>query len=290
MLHFIYNPVSGRGKNKVSLAKMTAYCDRKHVPYAIHATEYAGHIKTIISDLEAQGPCDIVVLGGDGTFHEALNGIVDFSKVRLGLIPCGSGNDFVRSGRFHTHSAVRALKTILRGHTKKIDYLQFDSGERCLNVAGTGLDIEVLKVARAQRRVTGKINYVKALFRVIKNFDPYDVSVTVNGETHDYSTILVAMANGKKFGGGIHISPRSKLNDGKAKLVIIKMVDRRRIKFVVPQFIIGAHLGKDFCIYESVDRVEVKSKNPMLIELDGETYSIPFACSIVKEGLTVFVD
>ena len=290
MLHFVYNPVSGKGRTTRTLKKLTRYCDRNGAQYVVHKTEYAGHIKTIIAELEAQGGADVVVLGGDGTFHEALNSITDFDRIRLGLIPCGSGNDFVSSGNFHKGKPLRMLKIILAGKTKKIDYIQFDCGLRCLNIAGTGLDIEVLKVARAYRRLTGSPNYIGALLRVIKNFDPYTVTVTADGETRDYSCILVAAANGTQFGGGIKVSPLSSISDGKLDLMIIKMVERSRIKYIVPQFIIGKHIGKDFAVHERVDRIEVTSPNKMLLELDGETYNVPFACSVVPQALTIFYE
>jgi len=90
--------------------------------------------------------CDLIIaLGGDGTFHEALCGVADFENTTLGFIPCGSGNDFAKTFKPIKRPLKKLLGNIIGGKTTYIDYIQFAGGERCINIAGTGLDVEVLR-------------------------------------------------------------------------------------------------------------------------------------------------
>lgn len=290
MLQFIANYKSGRGTTAKYCRKLTSWCIRHGIEYRLHPTKYAGHCRDLVGELERSGEHDIVILGGDGTFHEALNGVTDFTRTRLGFIPCGSGNDFVSADRstFRKRRPIAALRGILAGNTRTIDYMQFDCGLRCLNCAGTGLDIEVLLKSRAYRRLHGSPAYLKSLLRVLRSFDPYPIRVTANGRTAEYNALLACACNGSQFGGGMHVSPRSHIDDGKIQLVVIKDIPRKRIKWLLPRLITGTHLNLSCCVTEPADEVRIECTRECRIELDGEIYSAPFSCRIVPRGLTVF--
>ena len=89
MLHFIVNIKSGRGKALKSVRKITDYCALHSIEYSLHITQYQGHGAEIARELSKQENTTIVAIGGDGTFHEVINGIENFENVTVGFIPCG---------------------------------------------------------------------------------------------------------------------------------------------------------------------------------------------------------
>ena len=97
MYHFIVNLTGGSGKAKKTWDRVSAILEKNNVEYTLHQSEYEGHSAVIAKELTSGSEeVNIVIVGGDGTINEVLNGIVDFSKVKFGVIPTGSGNDFAR--------------------------------------------------------------------------------------------------------------------------------------------------------------------------------------------------
>ncbi len=287
MYNFIINSSSPKGRRAIKI--LSKELNKRGLEYKFHFTSYAKHAQVLAGELAASGQKNIIGIGGDGTFHEIINGIANLSDVNMGFIPLGSGNDFATAAGLPKHNIKKALKHILDGNIRKIDYIQFASGPRCLNVAGTGLDIEVLNKTLAMRRLKGKPMYLWALIRVLKNFEPYKLSVEFEGQKKSYECIMIAVANGTDIGGGMRVSPRSDLGDGKLNLVVIKMVDRKKIKYLLPKFLSGRHIDMYFTEHYLVDRVKITSDIAYKVQLDGEIYSnLDFDCHVVEKGINMF--
>lgn len=285
MLNIIANGKSGKGRGRKNVKKIVEYCMKNGIDYALYFTARRGHATEIARAISSNGENTIVALGGDGTFHEVLNGIADFEKTTLGFIPSGRGNDFARTMGLKL-KPIEALKDILRGKTRKIDYIEVGDNLRCLNICGTGLDVDVLRNVEGK---TNKISYIVSLLKMVVNFKPYKVTVTAdNGESITYEDCIVAdICNGKAFGGNIKISPDSKIDDGKLDLIVVTMPADGKLLPVVPKFIAGAHMNLDITHHSAVERVVVECDHA--IELDGEIYEDgKLDCKIVKGGLTTF--
>mgnify|MGYP000865779575 CR=1 FL=1 len=286
MYHIIINSSTKKGRRAVD--KLTKELTRRGLEYKFHFTQFPKHAKTLAAEIAQSGAKNIIGVGGDGTFHEIINGIQNLSEVNLGFIPLGSGNDFATCAKLYKHSVKKALDSILTGNIKKIDYIQFESGIRCLNIAGTGLDVEVLKKTLAMRRLKGKPMYLWGLIRVLKNFDPYKIDVEFDGQKKSYECIMIGVANGTNFGGGMKLSPYSNISDGKLNLVVIKMVKRSKIKFILPKFLRGGHINMYFTEHYIVDKVKISSQESYKVELDGEIYSdLNFDCHVVRSGINM---
>ena len=283
-MDIIVNLDSGKGNGRACLEKATAYLDERGVAYTVHATECIGHAEKLARELSADGDGQkiIVACGGDGTFHEVLNGI-DPDKVRLGLIPAGRGNDFARGTGFAASDPVEAVGDIVRGELKTFDYIQV-SDRRCLNIAGTGMDVDVLlKTAKSHNKLT----YVASLFKCLLKFKPYKVSVSVNGQTYDTAAIMVGVCNGSQFGSGIQLSPLAKADDGKLELMIIRKPRHTPTLLLMPNFVKGKHVGKSYSQQITCDSVHIETTAPL--ELDGEIYyNLAFDAKIVPAGIRSF--
>lgn len=281
-MDIIANKCSGKGNGEKCLNAVTEYLDEHGIPYTVHITERVGHGKALAEELSAQGSEVIVALGGDGTFHEVLNGI-DFEKSRLGFIPAGRGNDFANGTGAVSLDPVKAIENIVRGEPAELDYITVGN-KRCLNVGGTGMDVDVLlKTAKSKNKLT----YVASLLRCLLRFKPYHVEAEINGETNAYDCIMLGVCNGTQFGGGIKLSPLSKADDGKMDVIIMTKPKHTPTVFVMPKFVKGKHMGMPCTHHIVCDRIKVTTTAP--IELDGEIYyDLDFDAQIVKGGLKTF--
>ena len=282
MIDIIANKTSGKGNGLKCLQKAVAYLDERSIPYAVHETLGTGHAKTMAAELCADGATTVVALGGDGTFHEVLNGM-DFTRARMGLIPAGRGNDFAIGTSAASQDPVKAIASIAAGTPKEFDYIQI-SDKRCLNVGGTGLDVEVLlKTANSHNKLT----YVASLFRCLLHYKPYHVEVTANGETHEYDCIMAGVCNGTQFGSGIRLSPVSKADDGKLDVIIMEKPKNVPTLFVMPKFVKGKHMNMACTRHIVCESVKINSNAPS--ELDGEIYyDLDFDAHIVTNGVKTF--
>lgn len=281
-MDIIANKSSGKGNGAKCLAAVTEYLDSHGISYAVHETERTGHGKALAEKLSADGSKIIVALGGDGTFHEVLNGI-DFERSRMGLIPAGRGNDFAIGSGAAALDPVAAIADIVRGAPRDLDYIQV-ADKRCINVCGTGLDVEVLlKTAKSKN----KLSYVASLFRCLLKFKPYPVEVTANGETLKIDCIMAGVCNGTQIGGGIRLSPISKTDDGKLDIIVMEKPKHVPTVLVMPKFVKGKHMNKPYTHHIVCESVSIKTNAPL--QLDGEIYyDLPFEAHVVKGGLKTF--
>lgn len=281
MIEIIANKNSGKGNGAKVLSVVSEYLDNCGAEYNVHVTNAVGHAKALAAELSATG-VTVVALGGDGTFHEVLNGI-DFDKSRMGLIPAGRGNDFAIGTGAASLDPIKAISSIMRGEPRDLDYIQI-ADKRCINVAGTGLDVEVLlKTAKSKNKLT----YTASLFRCLLHYKPYHVTVGVNGEAAEYYCIMVGVCNGTQIGGGIRLSPQSIADDGTLDVMIIEKPTGKPTLFVMPEFVKGKHMGKPYARRIKCECVKIKTPAP--VQLDGEIYyNLDFDAHVVKGGLKTF--
>ena len=283
-MDFIVNARSGHGLGSKNLKKITTYCDKNNIKYNVHITSAPGHATKIASDLVESGSKTIVAVGGDGTFNEVLNGITSFENTSLGFIPSGRGNDFAR-GMNLPKDPINALKIILRNETDYLDYIQIGE-KRCLNIAGTGLDIDVLKRVAGR---PGKITYLSSLLYCVNHFEPYAIDITLDGETKHYKSVIAGICNGNQFGGGLKLSPLSKQNDGLLDLVIINMPPNGNIWPALIKFLQGKHIDLPITTHIKCEQVVITPTDGRPVQMDGEIHeNYVLDCKIVKSGLKTF--
>lgn len=282
-MDIIVNVRAGKGNGKKCLDKVTAYLDERGLSYTVHRTKSKGHAEQLARELSSgDEQRTIVACGGDGTFHEVLNGI-DTRKARLGLIPAGRGNDFARGTKFTSLDPIKAVAGIIAGKPKYIDYIQV-SNRRCLNIAGTGMDVDVLLRTSQSRN---HLSYIASLIKCLVKFEPYHVTVHAEGEDITTDALMVGVCNGSQFGSGIKVGPMAKADDGKLDVVIVTKPVGTPVMFVMPSFVKGKHIGKEYVQCISCESVKIDTDAPL--ELDGEIYyDLDFDAHIVKSGINSF--
>ncbi|MDR1093019.1 MAG: diacylglycerol kinase family lipid kinase [Clostridiales bacterium] len=290
MYHFIVNLKAGRGYTRRIVHKLERFLNEHKLPYTFYDTFYPGNAIEIAHRLsEIEGIDRVIAVGGDGTFNEVLNG-VNPDKTVIGFIPAGSGNDFARAAGFSLNP-VEALQDVVNDKIIEADYMEIgaeNNFRRCVNIAGTGLDIEVLTRYNRARFVKNKLQYYWCLLRALVRLKTYKVKMTLSGATTEHDCFVVAVCNGQYFGGGMRVSPNSDIYDGQMDVVIIHMIKRSRIPGVLLKFFKGRHIGLDFVEVHKTDYVELECETSKIVNIDGELLNLPFKARLVKGGLKMY--
>ncbi len=270
MYHIILNPVAGKKKAVKNLEIVERIFKERGVEYSVHQSKAEHDAEAIAHQLTLEGESELIVIGGDGTLHEVLNGIVDPTKCRIGLIPSGTGNDFAEKAEisFDTETAV---KNILDGQSKATDYLEV-GGVRCMNVAGFGIDVDVLE--RCKRgKMKGKLKYLMSLIQSLFRFKGISIEMHVDGEKKDYQVLIAAVCNGAQFGGGIKICPNADIEDGKMNVIVVD--DIKGVFKIIGAFIVlmkGGILEYPKTTSFLCEEIRFVPKKPCTVQLDGELY------------------
>ena len=268
--HLISNPVAGKNKSGKAVEKVQALFAARGVQTQVHYTQGRGDATRIARELTEAGEQYIVAMGGDGTLHETLNGLADPATCFLGLIPVGTGNDFAEHAGIPL-DVEEAAKLILDGTAKETDYLEV-GGKRCMNVAGVGMDVDVLERC-SKGKFHGKLKYLTCLLQSVFAFKGYDVEFCLDGEKTEKKILLAATCNGSQFGGGIRICPTASSTDKKMDVVIVDcVVGKFKLISALLTLLKGKILSHPKATHVRCDNFSVSPKTPCPAQLDGELY------------------
>ena len=288
MFNLIFNPVAGKKLAFKNLEIVTRILDARGIEYKLYKTGGIHDAEYIARKLTRSGDVtDIIVFGGDGTLNEVLNGISFPHLCNLGLIPCGTGNDFAANMQIPLDPK-EAILRILENEAKPVDYIEV-SGTRCMNVSGLGIDVDVLE--RCQRgKMRGKMKYLLSLLTSLFTFKGIDVSIEKeNGETEERKVLICATCNGAVFGGGIKICPGAETSDEKMDVVIVDDPNGffGRVNALL-NLLQGKILEGPYSTHFKADAVKFIPKVPCPIQLDGEVYQNHDYSAKVCKGLRFY--
>lgn len=268
MYHIIVNPTGGKGKTLKALGKVEELLKKNGAEYTIHKTEYAGHATEIARELSQAPDTKIIAMGGDGSFHEVLCGIDNFDNVTLGLIACGSGNDFIKKSG-HSTNIEEAVATILKDNPSYVDYMELGK-YRCLNVGGGGMDVDVLLKYAQCKTLKGKAAYYYSLFYTLCHTRFHHLRITADGVTKDTSVFMIGIGNGGFIGGGIPICPNAVVDDGLLNVGYVSEMKKSKILFRLFKFLKGKHVGTDWGGEYTAKKITIEALDDSRFELDGE--------------------
>jgi diacylglycerol kinase (ATP) len=221
-----------------------------------------------------EGAERIIVVGGDGSINEATNGILSSTQpdCPLGIIPLGSGNDFVKMLGLDMDWQTACDRT-LSGDARRVDVGQI--GDRYFtNGIGIGFDAECAVIAGRRRWLGSDLMYAAALAEVLllHRGNP-ELTITADGETFTQKALLVAAANGRCYGGSFHLAPDASLEDGMLDLLVAGDLGRLGIMGLVPQVMRGTHLDHPQVIHRNIKELSVSADRPLVVHADGEILS-----------------
>ena len=279
---FIINPVSGNTNPETYLrSKIQQIAEKLSLSYKILVTNYAGHAKKIANTYSQTGkPIRFYACGGDGTFNEIVEGTLGYSNVDTACIPCGSGNDFVRN--FGTKEDFLNLENMILGDRIQIDVITTQYGIATA-ICSAGLDAQVAYGIPKFRRIPfcgGETSYKLSILTSLCSKLGHQLRIEADGEVFEDNFLMLAICNGKTYGGGFMAAPEADMQDGLLDFVMVKKVSRFRIAKVVNLYKQGKHIVngcvlpefQDVMTYRRVKNVhvEVLDHRPIIITKDGE--------------------
>lgn len=212
----------------------------------------------------------VIAVGGDGTVHEVANGLLRAGgKAALGVLPLGSGDDFVKM-----LPARDAVDRLARGEARRFDAGRIEAG--ATRYFANGMDIGfgahgAWNVRKVPPYLTGFAAYLGALFLTLLRYPELSVRIRVDdGETVAQTTTIAAVMNGRSFGGSFQVCPAARADDGWLDLMISRGCSRLDILGLVPKILRGAHAGDPRLRLARAQKVTIESDAPLLVEADGE--------------------
>jgi YegS/Rv2252/BmrU family lipid kinase len=220
----LVNPSAGRGRAARARSSVEEFLRGQGAPVDFVEAESADDTRRRAGEAASAGYTHVVALGGDGTFHQILNGAFG-SGLLLGLIPAGGGNDIARALDLPL-DPVAAAHTLLHAPARAVDLLRVRSttAPETLYIAagGLGLDAEAARLANQRfRRVPGIFRYIAAALQAFRQFRPFVLELEVDGVRTKARALLIAVANSPSYGSGVIVAPAAQLDDGWMDLMLV---------------------------------------------------------------------
>jgi len=234
------NPTSGSGRGKqVFDLVIKALQDRSLDFQDISGSSYESARVNLRSALITRTPSAVITIGGDGMVHLVIQELAK-SEIPLILIPAGTGNDFARSLELKVNDPIEAFEYALGNPTTAID-LGLVNGRYFAEILSTGFDSRVNE--RANRmRMKSKKKYDLAMILELPVFGPLEYEITIDDRLFNTEAMLIAVANGISYGGGMKICPNADLTDGLFDLLILEPVSKFEFLRVFPRVFKGTHI------------------------------------------------
>ncbi len=286
---FIINPAAGKGKLQEKIHEnIGIFFKEKGLDFSVHYSKEPGDAKKLAATEARKGDnVTIFACGGEGTSFEVLNGIYGYDNVTMGVIPCGSANDFLRF--FSANDSFMNFDEQINGETVKIDLIK--AGEFfCLNGCSVGMDAIVAKNMILFKRwplVSGGLAYKLAIVKTFLGKIGVKLGIKVDDDNlGEQDCLFAVIANAPYYGGGFMGAPKAIPNDEKLNFTKVNLISRLSILKFLPIYKKGEQGKLSCCTMKDCETLEITSDNEVPVNLDGEiifTKSIKF--EIVKNGI-----
>ena len=291
MYHIISNPVSGRKKMKNKNEIVFTYLKENKIDFVLYESKYYNHPYELAKEITTKNDSgNIIVMGGDGTFNEVLNGIVDLSKWNIGLIPTGSGNDFASCLNLPVKKPLECLKLILNNEIKPVDYIKINN-KICANVLGTGIDVAVLQIFEKHTKLKGSFRYLVSFLQAVSSNPKYEFDVSLDdGPFERKKGFIVVLCNGSTIGGGITICPGANPTDHQMEFVFVESVKKSKIPGVLMKVLTKKIFNASVTQHVYCKKAVFKDNKNLMLQIDGNItndYS-EYVCEIVNDGINMY--
>lgn len=279
--HFvILNPWAGRGIAGRHRGILEKALRQNQIDHIITTTNARGDATQMAQRAIEQGYQRIVVAGGDGTINEVVNGIRNVeanngSRTQLGIIPFGTGNDFIKSlDGFAINDVPGAVKRLAQGRAHPVDLggVRVDDSpcRYFINGLGMGFDAQVAFEAMKITRLRGLAVYIVAIVRALAKYKAHPMSIVYNQSRVQQRLLFASVGNGKCQGGGFWITPDALMDDGLLDVCLVNNLRLDEIIRHVPKLMRGTHTTNKHVTMGRAPQIQVTSDAPMPVATDGE--------------------
>ena len=301
----VVNPASAGGRTGHRWPDSESLLRALGVDFDVHVTSAPDDATRAVRRALRDGATRIVAVGGDGTLNEVVNGFFAEdgtpigSAATLGLVPSGTGGDFRKTAGIPA-APDAAVKVLAEARPRSVDAGRIDFADGShrffINIADCGIGGEV--VARVNRSrykgggVRGSAVFLRESIATLLTFGGRPVRVTIDdGEPIERKVQSVVVANGQYFGGGMHVAPGARIDDGSFDVVIVEAMSRTRAVTSMPSLYRGTHVRRPGVEVRRGTRVVIVSLDePLLFDVEGEQVGrTPATITCLPHAIALYV-
>lgn len=281
------NPTSGKGKGGRTVdVVLPRLRDAGYVVRNLVGRD-ADEARDLAHQCVADGVETLVVVGGDGMVHLAIQALAD-SETRLGLIPAGTGNDVARYFDLPRNDVAAATDVVIGGQERRVDLARIGS-KYFVTVLAVGFDAVVTERANNMTWPKGQMRYNLATVAELRTFKPIPYVVEIDGEQQRFEAMVVAVGNGPSFGGGLRITEGAVLDDGLLDVVVIRPMSKMELVRTYPKLFKGTHVHHPDYRHQHAKKVTIAAPG-ITAYADGERIApLPLTVEVAPLALRVLV-
>ena len=288
MWAIVINPISGRGKGAIFGRRTMDFFDHHGIAYRMitgASAEHTSHNLTnfLIQEKECEG---IVAVGGDGLVHLVLQHVANTS-IPLAVIPAGTGNDFCRTLGWPLQDIEQIFQALTQRPPSRVD-LGIVDGEWFGAILSTGFDSMVNERANVMKWPKGPSKYNVAMLLELFGFKPRDYEIEIDGQIFSTQAMLIAIGNGRSYGGGMKVCPGADLADDLLDVMVLSPISKLEFLRVFPKVYAGTHVKHPAVRILRGKRVRIKSN--AIAYADGERIgTLPVQAESVHSALLTWL-
>ena len=282
-VYFIVNEFAGNGRGK----KIWEQLERKLAfSFTVYKTAYAKHAISIVDGLKVNRhqPCLVIGIGGDGTINEIVSGAAGHKNLIVSAFKAGSGNDFARGYRvFHSASEINNYVKQEQLQSTINDLGEVQSGQNKANfVNNTGFGFDALvatTVNRSKVKKTlnklglGRLAYILLTIKLLFSFKKFTAQAVIDGQQYTFKqTWFIAICNQPYFGGGMKISPRSKMNDKQLEVVVVQHLSPIKLLLLFLSVFTGKHETLKDISFINAKTISLCFDDEVVSHVDGDLF------------------
>lgn len=288
MWALVINPVAGQGKGTTVGTYVAGWLSQRKIPYTIitgnSSVALGDHLLQFIEKFpDTPG---VIAVGGDGLLHNVLQKVVSV-QIPLAMIPAGTGNDFVRTLGWNLDSFDSQLEAITTSKPTAVD-LGLVDGEWFAAILSTGFDSVVNEKANSMAWPKGPMKYNAAIAIELPRFKPRHYEITLDDRVISTEAMLIAVSNGRSYGGGMLVCPNANIVDGLFDVMVLHPVSTIEFIKVFPRVFAGSHISHPAVQIIRSRNVTIEAK--AVAYADGERIGqLPIAAECIQGALRTWV-
>ena len=289
---FIVNPAAGKGNRQSKIINGIRQClENSDFDYDIYITKAPGDAKQTANKAGKSGEeISVFACGGEGTVFEVLNGIVGYDNVNLGVIPCGSANDFLKF--FPSSAPFSDISEQINGTAVPTDIIKAND-YYCLNGCSVGMDAVVardMSIFKSWRGVSGSMAYKLAVLKTFFGKIGVSINLSVDGAKPKHEDCLFAViANAPYYGGGYKSAPDANPFDNKLDFTKVDTISKLKVPKFLSLYEKGLHSSLEYCTLKPCSSMEFWSEKAVPVNLDGEIIESKHMTFSLEKGGVNFI-
>lgn len=272
---FIVNPTAGGGYGKIILPELEAQLAKRSLKAEIKLTEGHGHATELSANYLAGGYTHIIAVGGDGTMNEVAAPLIHQKQVKTGLVPAGTGNDFIQILGFPDRFREEHWEIFFAESTISMDAGEVN-GKYFLNGMGLGFDAQVAAENYVEpgelAKGSGKGKYIWHILKTLLFYKECQVSIRSRDQEKNSDCFINTISIGRRFAGSFYLTPQALANDGLLDICMINrlnLLQRLKILTMVPK---GTHIHDPKVDYYQTEKLSINFEKKVPFHVDGELY------------------